>query len=56
MSKSYRFDPEDDFGGDNLRTMSKKELKALRRERRRNEQVLDEQMKPDHEVDDGLIR
>ena len=50
MSKSYRFDPTDEYGGDNLRPISKKELKAQRRERKRNDEALDEQMQPE---DDG---
>ena len=57
MAKTYRFDPNEDFGGDNLRPVSKKELKAARRARRRNEQALDDQMQPDEpEVDYGLIK
>lgn len=50
MAKTFRFDPEDDFGGDNLRTISKKELKAQRKARRRDEQALDDQMQAE---DDG---
>lgn len=53
MSKSYRFDPDDDFGGDNLRPISKKELKAQRRDRKRNEQALDDQMQPDDDAEHG---
>ena len=52
MSKSYRFDPEEEFGGENLRPMSKKELKAQRKDRKRNDQALDDQMQPE---DDGPI-
>lgn len=53
MSKSYRFDPEEDFGGDNLRPMSKKALKAQRNVRKRNDQALDDQMQPDDEAERG---
>lgn len=49
MSKSFRFDPDDEFGGDNLPPMSRKELKAARKARRNKEQALDEQMQPDDE-------
>lgn len=47
MAKTYRFDPDEEYGGDNLPPMSRKELKAQRRERKRNDQVLDDQMQPD---------
>ena len=50
MAKTYRFDPDDDFGGDNIAPVSKKELKAARKARRRDEASLDEQMQPE---DDG---
>ncbi len=50
MSKSYRFDPDADFGGDNQAPVSKKELKRQRRERRKDDTTLDDQMQPD---DDG---
>lgn len=53
MSKSFRFDPDDEFGGDNLPPMSRKELKAARKARRNKEQALDEQMQPDDESERG---
>jgi len=49
MSKSYRFDPEEDFGGDNLPPKPKKELKAERQARRSKDAVLDDQMQPDED-------
>ncbi len=47
MSKSYRFDPEDDFGGDNQAPTSRKQLKEARKARRRDEAALDEHMQPE---------
>lgn len=47
MSKSYRFDPDDDFGGDNIAPVSRKQLKEQRKARKRDELALDEQMQPD---------
>lgn len=49
MSKSFRFDPEDDYGGDHLAPMSRKELKAARRARKRNEDVFDQLEQVDDE-------
>lgn len=53
MSKTFRFDPEEDFGGDNLPTMSKKDLKAARKERKRNDLALDEHMQPETDSEYG---
>ncbi len=57
MGKSYRYDPDEDYGGDNLPPKSKKELKADRRAKHAKEKALEDQMRPDpKDVDDGLIR
>jgi len=58
MGKTYRFDPKEYYGGDNLPPKSKKELKAERRAKHAKDIALDDQMKSDDDDnrDDGLIR
>ncbi len=50
MSKSFRYDPRDDDGGESYTRQSKKELKRQRKERRKDEDRLDELMERE---DDG---
>lgn len=50
MSKSFRYDPRDDDGGDSFSRISKKELKRQRQERRKDERRLSELMERDDDV------
>lgn len=49
MAHTYRYDPEDDYGGEHLSKLSKKELKRQRKERHKREAALDQHMEPEVE-------
>lgn len=55
MGKTFRYDPDDDFGGDHLSTKSKKELKADRRAKRAKEKALEDNMRPDDQTTSDKI-